>query len=120
MRWRWPDRQEKMILREGGGSLAAISRGVARLRKKEDDDNDNTSEESDTEAEEEICKDVFKAAPATRSGKERGKKRVSISSLDEEGSVAKSTSTKKTSPMRAPISSLLPWRTSHPRVLCPV
>ena len=33
---------------------------VARLQKEEDDDNDNTSEESDTEAEEEICKEVLK------------------------------------------------------------
>ena len=54
------------------------------LRREEDDDNDNFSEESFTEAEEEICKDVFKAAPVnitTRSGKAGGKKRVSISSV---------------------------------------
>ena len=45
---------------------------VARLQKEEDDDNDNTSEESDTEADEYICKEVFKAAPVnitTRGGK---------------------------------------------------
>ena len=45
---------------------------VARLQKEEDDDNDNTSEESDTEAEEYICNEVFKAAPVnitTRSEK---------------------------------------------------
>ena len=49
---------------------------VARLRKEEDDDNDNTSEESDTEAEEEICKEVFKEDPisiTTRSGQTQGK-----------------------------------------------
>ena len=50
----------------------------------EDNDNDNTSEVSDTKAEEEICKEVFKAAPVnitTRSGIAGGKKRVSISAL---------------------------------------
>ena len=33
---------------------------VARLRKEEDDDNDNTTGESDTEPQEEICKEMFK------------------------------------------------------------
>ena len=50
----------------------------------EDNDNDNTSEVSDIKAEEELCIEVFKAAPvniSTRSGKAGGKKRVSISAL---------------------------------------
>ena len=55
---------------------------MARLRKEEDDD--NTTEESDTEAEEEICKEVLKEdliSMTTRSGQTGGKIIVSISSL---------------------------------------